>query len=161
MMRNKRGMLLADSITAIVVDLTKVKEIVKKPVNEMIPAEKWSVFIAMANNPKHYDLVNEIAKSREGIMMAREALLTISQDEHERARLRSQRIWEMDRVSEMNTIRETSYNEGIDEGIKKGIKEGIKEVAKNMLKRGTPIEYVVEDTGLDESTVIEIKAKLK
>ena len=39
-------------------------------------------------------------------------------------------------------------------------KEGKIEVATNMLKRKTPVEVVMEDTGLDESTVIKLQEEL-
>ena len=100
MMRNEQGILLADAITSILVDLTLTKEIVKKPIAEMTAGEMWAVFYAKANDPEYYNLIKDIAKKREGIKVAQEVLYTISQDEHERARYRSRRIWEQDRECE-------------------------------------------------------------
>ena len=106
MMRSEQGYLLADSIISVFVDLTKTKEIVKKPVSEMTPAEMWSVFIAKADDSKFFELINEISKRRKVIGMAREALTMISKDEQERARFRSRRMAEMDRASEAAAVME-------------------------------------------------------
>ena len=73
--------------------------------------------ILKANDPEYYNLIKEIAKKREGIKVAQEVLTTISQDEHERARYRSRRIWEQDRECERvlrereNALREQEMQE--------------------------------------------------
>ena len=48
-----------------------------------------------------------------------------------------------------------------DDGKVEGKIEGKIEVAKNMLKRKTPVEVVIEDTGLDESTVIKLQNEME
>ena len=57
----------------------------------------------------------------------------------------------------MTRMLEMTWQEGIEEGIK----EGIIDMAKKMLKRGIPVEYVKEDTGLDESVINELQAQLQ
>jgi predicted transposase/invertase (TIGR01784 family) len=52
--------------------------------------------------------------------------------------------------------REEGREEGLEEGVQKGRQEGReegeakkqREIALKMLRRGTPLEYVMEDTGL-------------
>jgi hypothetical protein len=36
------------------------------------------------------------------------------------------------------------------------VKEEKKEIAKKMLKRETPIEYIIEDTGLTEDEIMQL-----
>ena len=40
-------------------------------------------------------------------------------------------------------------------------REQVEEAAIRMLKRGTPVEIVVEDTNLDEATVLRLKHELE
>jgi len=59
----------------------------------------------------------------------------------------------------------TSWHEkGREEGIKEGIKEGeIKgkmETARAALKKGLPVDIIVEITGLTEETVLKLKNEL-
>ena len=52
MFRNEKGTELCDAVMAIFIDLTKAKEIAKKPISEMSDIEGWAVFFALGNNPK-------------------------------------------------------------------------------------------------------------
>ena len=141
MLRNEKGILLADAITSIIVDLSLTKKIVKKPVAEMTAAEMWAVFIANANEPEYYDLINEIIKKREGISMAQEMLATISQDEHERARFRSRRIWELDRAHEIYSAKE----------------EGRNDVVLAMLNDGVDISFIAKYAKLPENEIEKLR----
>jgi predicted transposase/invertase (TIGR01784 family) len=53
---------------------------------------------------------------------------------------------------------------GIEEGREQGIKEGRakkqREIARNMLRRGTPIESVIEDTGLPLAEIQSMQSQL-
>jgi predicted transposase/invertase (TIGR01784 family) len=55
-------------------------------------------------------------------------------------------------------------NEGIKEGREAGIKEGRakkqREIALKMLKRGTPIEHVMEDTGLPLAEIQSLQPQM-
>ena len=63
----------------------------------MSDIEQWVVFYALANKPKYKGIIDEIAKTKEGIAVATEVLQSISQNPDERARYRSRRIWQRDR----------------------------------------------------------------
>jgi len=47
-----------------------------------------------------------------------------------------------------------------EDGVKEGKKEGSIEIAKNLLKKGSPVDFVSEVTGLDEPTIISLQAEL-
>ena len=83
-------------------------EIAKKPVGEMSDLEGWVVFFALGNDYNYNHAIAEITKVKEGIAVARDTLLTISQDADERARFRSRRIWLQDREHEQAVARKAN-----------------------------------------------------
>jgi len=66
----------------------------------MSDIEQWVTFFALGNQPKYGKVIAEIIKKQEGIAVANEVLLSISQNPDERARFRSRRIWRQDREHE-------------------------------------------------------------
>jgi predicted transposase/invertase (TIGR01784 family) len=94
--RDECGNELSDSVGIIFVELTKLDEVIKKPVKKMTGEEAWAAFFAYASDPKYKDLIGKLVVERKEIDMAREILQNISQDEIERARFRSRRMFEMD-----------------------------------------------------------------
>jgi len=114
--RNRKGDELCEATMSIFVDLTQAKEIVKKPVDEMSDQEAWSVFFALGNDPRYSEVIIGLTKKMEGIAMAYNALLSISQDADERARFHSRRMWEQDREHEQAVAREEGFEKGREEG---------------------------------------------
>jgi hypothetical protein len=133
--------LLHNAIQAIFVDLTRLGEVLKKPVGEMTGMEKFSVFLKYAEKPEYRDIVNKVIESEEGLAVAGEVLMSISKDERERAIFRNRRIALADRESD----RVTSEKVG-------RVAERFA-IAKNLLKRNRPIDEIMEDTGLTRAEV--------
>jgi len=81
--------------------------------------------------------------------MAGELLMSISQDEKERAVFRSRRMYQTDMDSNLATATERGRREGRTEG------ELVKAlaIAQNMMKRNRPIDEIIEDTGLTREEV--------
>ena len=104
--RYPNGELLSDQLNLIVIELRKLREVLKKPVKDMTAIEAWSAFIAYADDPKKRKVINEILEGREAIAMATSVLREISKDEHERARMRSKRMYETDMTSDLLTAEE-------------------------------------------------------
>jgi len=102
-LRTKDGEQLTDQINLIIVELGKLKDALIKPVEKLTSFEKWSLFLRFAQDPIHRTLINDIIKEKEEINMAATLLREISKDEHEQARLRSRRMAETDRVSDLRT----------------------------------------------------------
>jgi predicted transposase/invertase (TIGR01784 family) len=92
--------------------------------------------------------INEVIASEEGIAMASEALITISKDERERARLMSEYKYEVDTQSKVVQAKR--------EGRQEGRKEGIWEVAQKLTKVGIPIEQIVRATGLSAEDIAQL-----
>jgi len=68
--------------------------------------EKWSLFFKFASDQMHRNLINDIIKEKKEISMAAVLLQKISKEENLRAKLRSQRMFETDRISDLLTAEE-------------------------------------------------------
>ena len=71
--------LLTDALRIIFVELSKLKEVLKKPASEMSNLEKWAIFLRYANEPEHRDTVNEIIAEKGEIEVAANLLMGIIQ----------------------------------------------------------------------------------
>ena len=132
--------LLSDSIRIIYVELSKLREILKKPVNDMTDLEKWSLFFRYADVPRYRETVNKVIESKEVLQVASSLLMSVSQNEKERAIFRSRRMFQSDQESNIATAEAR--------GETRGKEIGVLSVARNMLKRNRPIDEIIEDTGL-------------
>jgi predicted transposase/invertase (TIGR01784 family) len=102
-LRTADGEQFSDQLNIIIIELDKLNYALKKPVEELTSFEKWSLFFKFAQDPVQRDIINDIIKEKEEIGMAATLLQEISKDEHERARLRSRRMYETDRISDLLT----------------------------------------------------------
>jgi predicted transposase/invertase (TIGR01784 family) len=95
--------LLHNAIQAVIVELSKLEEVVNKPVEAMTDLEKFAIFLEYADNPTYRDTVNKVIESEEVLTLASDLLMNISQDEKERAIFRSRKKFRMDHESDMAT----------------------------------------------------------
>ncbi len=146
--------LLSDAVHIIFVELSKLKDILKKPVGDMTDLEKWSIFFRYANEPAYRQTVNEVIASKEALQMAGELLMGISQDERERAVFRSRRMAQTDLQSNLATAEDRGWIRGRAEGRA----EGRMEVAQSMIADGEPIEKIMRHTGLTRAEVMRLKS---
>lgn len=144
--------LLSDAIHVIFVELSKLQEVMKKPVGEMTDLDKWAIFFRYAGEPKYRETVNKVIESKEALQMAGDVLMSISQDERERAVFRSRRMYQTDLESNLATAedrgRHIGRNEGINEGINIGERNRNIAIAKKMLAIGEPIDKIMLVTDL-------------
>ena len=110
--------LLHDAIQTVIVELSKLEDIVKKPVETMTDLEKFSVFFEYADNPMYRDTVNKVIESEEALTVASNLLMNISQDERERAIFRSRKKFSMDIASDLATAEDRGRAEGEEKGAK-------------------------------------------
>ena len=127
-LRKDNGYPLTDQINIIIIELDKINRMLNKHVDEMTSFEKWSLFFRFAQESTHRTLINDIIKSKEEISMAAELLQEISQDEDERARLRSRKKYEMDMY--------TFYHSAIEDGLAKGMADGMAQGMAQGLAKG-------------------------
>jgi len=144
-MRTEDGEIISSQLNMIVVELSKLEDILKKPVDEMSSMEMWSVFLGHADNPKYRALINDMIEKKEVLSMASAVLTTISKDEDEKAKFRARKKFEMDMTSNMITAERI--------GVEEGRRIERAEVALKLLRRNRPIEEIVEDTGLTRQEI--------
>ena len=127
------------------VELAKLGEVARKPVDEMGNAERWAVFFEYLTDPAMRTKINEIAGCEEGIKMAGGVLLNISRNEVERARLESEYKGKLDL--------QTKLVDAKREGWVEGQREGMEQTARNALAKGYPFELIHDITGFDIQTI--------
>jgi len=132
---------LNDALHVVFVELSKLNEIVRKPVDKMTDLEKWAVFFRYADLPEYREVANEVINSKEVLKVAGTLLTEISQNERERAIFRSRRMYQSDLESNLITAQ------------REGETAKAFAIAKNMIKRNRPIDEIVEDTGLAREEV--------
>jgi len=140
--------LLYNSIQAMFIELTKLKNVLAKPIEDMTDIEKFSIFLWYAKNPDYREIVNRLLESKEGLAVAGEVLMNISKDERERAIFRSRRIALADLESNFATVE--------NRGKAEGRAESMTTVARTALKMKMPLNDIVKLTGLtlDEIEVL-------
>ena len=154
--------LFCGAIHVVFVELSKLRDILKKPVSKMTDLEKWALFFRYANETAQRKTVNEVIASKEVLQVAGNLLMSVSRNERERAVYRSRRMYETDRMSDLATAEDRGWDrghrEGRLEGHREGRLEGMVEVARNMLKANYPLGEVAKLTGLTEAALEELNA---
>ena len=145
--RDEKGNELSNTVEIVFIELSKLSDIMKKPINDMTGAEQWSIFFAYGGDRKYVDLINNLCEARSGIKMAEEILSTISRDERERALFRSRRKFEMDMAH--------NYAVAID----KGREEAAARIARNLLEINLSLEEIEKVTGLTLQEIEELREK--
>jgi predicted transposase/invertase (TIGR01784 family) len=144
----------------ITLELSKLAEVVKKPIKDMTSSELWGVYFQYLRDKKKRGIINEIIKQEEGIAMASQVLITISKEEREQAWLMSREKYILDTQSNLSYARQEGEARGEARGIKKGFAEGhaekALEIARKMKKAGRPFSEIAEFTGLPPETIEQI-----
>ena len=140
--------LLSDAIGLIYVELNKLEQIIKKPVNELTDLEKWSVFLKYADIPAQREKVNKIIESKEALQMAGKLLMSISQNERERAIYLSRKKFQTDMDSDIATAE--------DRGEERGIAKGRLETARNLKLLGVSMDLISKSTGLSQDEIAKL-----
>ena len=168
--RTEDGLLLEERQNIIFIELPKVRQIVTNIINKtqkiekLTATQKWCIFMLYASNDELYQLIQEIAKSEDGIMCAVKTLDKISQDEIAWKQQFDQLMLENDRISFLEYATQTGLKKGMEEGLQKGlqkglqqgIKEGIQSVAKKLLEKDIPIEIIKSTTGLTDEEISKL-----
>ena len=122
------GISLGGCSNIITVELTKLDNTLQKATGETTLAEDWATFVRYGADKDWRHRINEILAQREGIAMAAQTLLSISQNEVERARLLSEYKFLMDHQSRMVDAK----------------REGKLEMAKNLHVMGLSDEQIAK-----------------
>ncbi|MDR1058889.1 MAG: Rpn family recombination-promoting nuclease/putative transposase [Treponema sp.] len=95
----------------ITVELEKAAGLLKKRAGALSPAESWACFFRYGPEVERRGLINEILAEEEGIAMAGEKLLTVSEDERFQAWQMSAEKYELDRQDDLTEARYAGYAE--------------------------------------------------
>jgi predicted transposase/invertase (TIGR01784 family) len=128
----------------ITVELVKTEPVVCKPVEEMTNAELWAVFFQYLTDEEKRSKIIEIINREEGIAMAVDTLVNITQDEIEYARMSTLLKSELD------------WQSGMVDAERKGRKEGILEIAQKMKTMGFSTEQIQAVTSLAMETITQL-----
>ena len=153
MRHDKDNELLSDAIHVVYVELSKLREIMKKSVSDMTDLEKWAIFFQYASEPTYRETVNQVIASKEVLQMAGELLMSISQDERERAVFRSRRMYQTDLQSDLATAEDRGERRGRIAGRQEGRLEQRFEIARSMIADGEPVEKIMRYTGLTQAEI--------
>ena len=140
---------LCNAIQVVYVELSKLQEIIKKSVGDMTDLEKWAVFFRYADEPFHRETVNKVIASKEVLQMAGNLLMSISQDERERAVFRSRRMYQTDMQSNLATAE--------DRGERRGERKSRIEIARNALQMKMSVADIAKLTGLSHDEIESLR----
>jgi predicted transposase/invertase (TIGR01784 family) len=121
----------------ITLELSKLEKIVEKPANEMSVQELWAVYLRYLTDRQKRSKINDIVSHEEGIAMASEVLMTVSQDEQERWWQIHREKRELDYQSDMVSAKQ----DGIEIGDKRG-EEKHRKYVLDLIAQGLSIEEV-------------------
>jgi hypothetical protein len=126
----------------IVIELSKLDDVLKKPVEEMTSLEMWAIFFRYVQDVKYRELINRIIEQKEEVGMAAELLMDISKDQEERARFMSRRKFETDLTSNLLTAEA------------RGEKRSRLAMAAKMKEEGIEISVIMKVTTLSVDEVL-------
>lgn len=146
------GSKLSGILNVIFMELPKAIKFCKNTDVELLQcALKWCKFLKEADNPEKQDLINELAKSEEGIMGATKTLSKISQDRWR---------WIMQgRIEGEKRDYITGINAAKREGEEKGARKTTIANAKSLYKNGVSIEIIAKSLNMTEDQVRKIVLK--
>ena len=124
----------------ITVELSKMEKVAEKATEEMSIQEYWAFYFRYLTDKSMRRKINEILEKNEGIAMASEALISISKDEKEWARLMSEYKYELDTQSRLVHAK----REGLEQGRQEGRQEGEQKII-NLLKSGKSPEEIFRE----------------
>lgn len=140
--------MLSDAISLTFIELSKLGEVVKKPVSDMTDLDKWSVFFQYAPDLEHREIVNEVIESKEVLQVAGNLLMSISKNERERAIYRSRKKFQTDMQSDLATAEDN------------GERRGRNAVARNALQMKMSVADITKLTGLTAEEVENLRKEI-
>jgi len=135
----------------ITVELEKTEPAAGKPVEEMTNAELWAVFFEYLTDEEKRGKIIEIINREEGIAMALDTLVNITQDEIEYARMSTLIKSQLDYQSGMVGAKREGRAEGRAEGHAKLI-----ETVRNLKALGVSADIIVKSTGLSSEEIAKL-----
>ena len=142
---------LTDHIEIHFLELPKFK---LKDMRKIKTSEAWLAYFSGRYTKKEME---EITMNTPAVKEAIEFEDTFLQDKIERRAYEQREKAIRDYYSYINAYKEEGLQEGLQEGIQEGIKKGIKKVAINLLKANMSIDFISQNTGLNEQEILHLQ----
>jgi hypothetical protein len=95
--------IFSNLINIIIIELPKLKKIIKRPAESFTSTEIWSIFFKYANDNKYKKLFDKLIPLKGELKMAFDILNNISMDDNERYAYLSRQKFETDRAHVQQT----------------------------------------------------------
>ncbi|MNC25349.1 hypothetical protein D3C75_734360 [compost metagenome] len=126
----------------------------------MEATELWLTFLKNAGKEDTEELLNELGRRKEELLMAKEMLGKISADEIMRQRYYAQEKARIDKISSMKYAEimgmEKGMEKGMEQGLELGMDKGKRETARNLLALGIPADKISQATGLSLEDILQL-----
>jgi predicted transposase/invertase (TIGR01784 family) len=139
-----RAVMLTDALEIHFIDMVKFRRLKEKDIKGN-PLHRWLTFF---DKNATEDALKEVFSLEAAILKAHEKMSFLSSDPEARS------MYEL-REKGLLDYRSGLYNER-----QQGMNEKAIAIATKMLKRNTPITHIIEDTELDEATILNLQATL-
>ncbi|MEL3907754.1 MAG: hypothetical protein P1P64_01915, partial [Treponemataceae bacterium] len=120
----------------------------------------WIRFLGNYKSDAKTKALKSLCEKNEGVNMANEVLLTVTEEERQIARELSEYKYQLMVQGERAEARKEGITEGLKAGRKEGLAEGAYknklETARNLLQIGLSVEQISKVTGLSESEIDEL-----
>ena len=117
-------------------------------------SEAWIAYFSGKYSKKELE---EIAMTTPAIKEAVEFEDTFLQDKIERRAYEQREKAIRDYYSYMSAFKEEGLQQGLQEGLQQGLQEGIRKVAINLLKANMSIDFISQNTGLNEQEILHLQ----
>ena len=145
----KHNVSLGGKSRIITIELKKAELVLEKPVAEMAACEAWALFFQYLTDRDKREKINDILEREDGIAMAGEALINITQDDIDWARQLSEEKY----ICDTQSFRVTAMREGEQIGLQKGRLEALQEAARNFKANGVSVDIIAKSTGLSPEEI--------
>ncbi|MEL3907866.1 MAG: PD-(D/E)XK nuclease family transposase, partial [Treponemataceae bacterium] len=147
------------------IDLNKlIGYTLDKDIDNYTAQDFWIRFLGNYQSDVKTKALKSLCEKNEGVNMANEVLLTVTEEERQIARELSEYKYQLMVQDEREEARNEGLAEGLLEGEKRGIQKGLnqgklekaRETAKNLLQIGLSVEQISKVTGLSELEIAEL-----
>jgi predicted transposase/invertase (TIGR01784 family) len=152
----ERDLVLTDALESHFLDMVKWRRLKGKDVAGD-PLHQWMAWLNEKSPP---ELIDEVKKMNEAILLADERMVFLSSDEEaiDAYERRQKALFdETNRRKSALKQRDYALKEGARKGMAKGLSQGKLEIAQKMKAAGRPLTEIVEFTGLSLETIEKMR----
>jgi predicted transposase/invertase (TIGR01784 family) len=141
----ERDLILTDALEIHFLDMVKWRKLKTKDI-ENDPLQQWMAWLNENSPP---ELIDEVKKMNEAILLADERMVLLSDDEDAIIAYERREKALFDETNRINN----ALRVGMEKGMAEGLSQGKLEIAQKMKAAGRPLAEIMEFTGLPLETV--------